>query len=113
MGILPPAGGPAGSAGPAGRLRGGRQMANLLTLDDLGLAGLSGKRVFVRVDFNVPISGDHKVLDATRIEEAIPTIRELSEAGCIVILASHLGRPKGQRDPRYTLLPVTYELERL
>ena len=88
-------------------------MANLLTLDDLDLASLSGKRVFVRVDFNVPISGDHKVLDATRIEEAIPTIRELSEAGCVVILASHLGRPKGQPDPRYTLLPVTYELERL
>ncbi len=91
-------------------------VANLLTLDDLddrGLAGLSGKRVFVRVDFNVPTSSDHKVLDATRIEEAIPTIRELSEAGCIVILASHLGRPKGQPDPRYTLLPVTYELERL
>ena len=88
-------------------------MANLLTLDDLDLAGLSGKRVFVRVDFNVPISEDHKVLDATRLEEAVPTIRELSAAGCVVILASHLGRPKGQRDPRYTLLPVTYELERL
>jgi phosphoglycerate kinase len=88
-------------------------MANLLTLDDLDLAGLSGKRVFVRVDFNVPISEDHKVLDATRLEEALPTLRELSRAGGIVILASHLGRPKGQRDPRYTLLPVAYELERL
>src|SRR5215203_2100015 len=88
-------------------------MANLLTLDDLDLASLKGKRVFVRVDFNVPISEDHKVLDATRLEEALPTLRELSEAGLIVILASHLGRPKGQRDPRYTLLPVVYELERL
>ena len=88
-------------------------MANLLTLDDLDLASLSGKRVFVRVDFNVPISEDHKVLDATRLEEAIPTIRELSAAGCVVILASHLGRPKGRRDPRYTLRPVADELRQL
>src|SRR5215218_758482 len=88
-------------------------MANLLTLEDLDLASLNGKRAFVRVDFNVPVAEDHKVLDATRLEEAVPTIRELSEAGLIVILASHLGRPKGQRDPRYTLLPVIYELERL
>ena len=54
---------------------------SLLTLDDLDLASLRGKRVFVRVDFNVPIAEDHKVLDATRLEEAVPTIRELSEAG--------------------------------
>jgi phosphoglycerate kinase len=88
-------------------------MADLLTLEDLDLASLKGKRVFVRVDFNVPISEDHKVLDATRLEEAVPTLQELSAAGLIVILASHMGRPKGQRDPRYTLLPVVYELERL
>jgi phosphoglycerate kinase len=81
-------------------------MADLLTLDDLDLANLSGKRVFVRVDFNVPISEDHKVGDATRLEEAVPTIRELAAAGAVVILASHLGRPKGKRDPRYTLRPV-------
>jgi len=81
-------------------------MADLLTLDDLDLANLSGKRVFVRVDFNVPISEDHKVRDATRLEEAVPTIRELAAAGAVVILASHLGRPKGKRDPRYTLRPV-------
>ncbi len=88
-------------------------MANLLTLDDLDLASLRGKRVFVRVDFNVPISGGHKVGDTTRLEEAVPTIKELTGAGCIVILASHLGRPKGTNDPRYTLLPVVYELARL
>jgi phosphoglycerate kinase len=81
-------------------------MADLLTLDDLDLANLSGKRVFVRVDFNVPISEDHKVGDTTRLEEAVPTIRELAAAGAVVILASHLGRPKGKRDPRYTLRPV-------
>jgi phosphoglycerate kinase len=88
-------------------------MTDLLTLEALDLASLRGKRVFVRVDFNVPISDDHKVLDATRLEEALPTIRELAAAGAIVILASHLGRPKGKPDPRYSLLPVTYELERL
>jgi phosphoglycerate kinase len=86
-------------------------MTELLTLDDLG--DLNGKRVFLRVDFNVPISEDHKVLDATRLEEAMPTIRELTSAGAIVILASHLGRPKGQRDPRYTLRPVADHLRGL
>jgi phosphoglycerate kinase len=85
-------------------------MADLLTLDDLDFDHLEGKRVFVRVDFNVPLSKDQKVVDATRLEEAIPTIRELAGAGAVVILASHLGRPKGQRDPRYTLLPVAEEL---
>lgn len=87
-------------------------MANLLTLDDLDLANLKGKRVFVRVDFNVPLDGD-RVVDATRLEEAIPTIRELSGAGGVVILASHLGRPKGKRDPKYSLRPVADELSRL
>ncbi|HEX6898451.1 MAG TPA: phosphoglycerate kinase [Thermoanaerobaculia bacterium] len=87
-------------------------MANLLTLDDLDLANLNGKRVFVRVDFNVPIK-EGKVLDATRLEEALPTIRELSAAGGVVILTSHLGRPKGQRDPKYSLRPVADELRRL
>jgi len=88
-------------------------MTRLLTLDDLDLAGLNGRRVFVRVDFNVPISEDHEVLDATRLEESVPTIRELAASGAIVILASHLGRPKGKRDPRYSLRPVVTELDRL
>lgn len=86
-------------------------MTDLLTLDDLG--DLNGKRVFVRVDFNVPISEDHKVMDDTRLREAEPTIRELTSAGAIVILASHLGRPKGKRDPRYTLRPVADHLRGL
>ena len=88
-------------------------MTDLLTLDDLDLASLTGKRVFVRVDFNVPLSDDHEVLDATRLEEAVTTLRELTAAGAIVILASHLGRPKGKRDPRYSLRPVAEELDRL
>ncbi|MEA2600359.1 MAG: phosphoglycerate kinase [Acidobacteriota bacterium] len=94
-------------------------MANLLTLDDLDLAHLRGRRVFVRVDFNVPMSEAseaseareaREVLDATRLEEAIPTIRELTGAGGIVLLASHLGRPKGKRDPRFSLRPVADKL---
>jgi phosphoglycerate kinase len=85
-------------------------MADLLNLDDLDFDHLEGQRVFVRVDFNVPLSKDHKVVDATRLEESIPTIRELAGAGAVVILASHLGRPKGQRDPRYSLLPVAEAL---
>ena len=88
-------------------------MADLYTLDDLDLAGLRGKRVFVRVDFNVPLAEDRSVLDATRLEEALPTLRELIRAGAVVVLASHLGRPKGKRDPRYTLRPVADALTAL
>jgi phosphoglycerate kinase len=88
-------------------------VANLLTLDDLDLAHLRGRRVFVRVDFNVPLSEAREVVDATRLEEAIPTLRELTGAGGIVLLASHLGRPKGKRDPRYSLRPVADKLVEL
>ncbi len=88
-------------------------MPELLTLDDLDLAGLNGKPVFVRVDFNVPMSETGEVADTTRLDEAIPTIRELTAAGCKVLLASHAGRPKGKRDPRYTLRPVAAKLAEL
>ena len=88
-------------------------MANLLTLDDLDLTSLRGKRVFVRVDFNVPLSAASEVGDATRLEEAIPTIRELTGAGGVLLLASHLGRPKGKPDPRTSLRPVAAKLAAL
>lgn len=84
-------------------------MSRLLTLEDLvpgGLDALSGRTVFVRVDFNVPLTDDGEVADATRIEEALPTLRTLSGAGARLVLASHCGRPKGSPDPGLSLRPV-------
>jgi phosphoglycerate kinase len=80
-----------------------------LSIKDLEL---SGKRVFIRVDFNVPIK-DGKVDDDTRIRAAIPTIEFALNAGASVILASHLGRPKGQRVAKYSLKPVADHLSTL
>ena len=88
-------------------------MTDLLTLDDLKQGQLHGQRVFVRVDFNVPMSDAGEVGDTTRIEEALPTIRELSGAGARVLLASHHGRPKDGPDPRYSLRPVAAKLAEL
>src|SRR6185503_16283636 len=80
-----------------------------LSIRDLDL---KGKRVFIRVDFNVPIK-DGKVDDDTRIRAAIPTINYATEHGARVILASHLGRPKGQRVDKYSLRPVQTRLQEL
>jgi phosphoglycerate kinase len=88
-------------------------MTDLLTLDDLDLGSLDGTRVFVRVDFNVPLSSTGEVVDATRLEEALPTIRELTAAGAKLLLASHHGRPKDGPDPRYSLRPVAAKLSEL
>ncbi|HEX2642454.1 MAG TPA: phosphoglycerate kinase [Thermoanaerobaculia bacterium] len=88
-------------------------MTDLLTLEDLDLTSLTDRRVFVRVDFNVPLSESGEVLDDTRLQEALPTLRELSAAGGKLLLASHQGRPKGQPDPRYTLRPVAVRLAEL
>ena len=83
---------------------------NKKTITDL--TDLRGKRVFVRVDFNVPLDGS-TITDDTRIEASLPTIRYLVEAGARVILASHLGRPKGKPVPAMSLAPCAKRLGEL
>ena len=73
---------------------------------------LKGKRVFIRVDFNVPLAGD-RVEDDTRIRETLPTLRLVIERGGRLVLASHLGRPKGKVNPKYSLKPVAGRLSEL
>src|SRR4029453_17498021 len=80
-----------------------------LSIKDLDL---TGKRVFIRVDFNVPIK-DGKVDDDTRIRASLPTIQYAIDNKARVILASHLGRPKGQRVDKYSLQPVRDHLSQL
>src|SRR6516162_11258691 len=82
---------------------------NKLGISDLDL---SGKRVFMRVDFNVPLS-DGRITDNTRIEAALPSIRYVIEKGGKLILVSHLGRPKGKPEPKYSLKPVAARLAEL
>jgi phosphoglycerate kinase len=89
---------------------------NKLTIDDLSNAGeLKGKRVLVRVDFNVPMSKDEqpKITDDKRIVESLPTIRKIISDGGRVILMSHMGRPKGEKNLKYSLAPVAEHLTRL
>ena len=82
------------------------------TLESLDPAGIDGRRALVRVDFNCPVK-DGKVTDNTRIRAALPTIKYLRDRGARVVLLSHLGRPKGGPDPKYSMQPVVRELERL
>ena len=73
---------------------------------------LSGKKVFIRVDFNVPIK-DGRITEDTRIRASLPTIQYALDKGATVILASHLGRPKGKPNPEYSLRPVAARLSEL
>src|SRR6202163_2590929 len=82
---------------------------NKLSIRDLEI---SGKRVFMRVDFNVPLDGA-RVSDDTRIRETLPTIEFARQRGARLVLASHLGRPKGKPDPKYSMKPVAAKLAEL
>src|SRR5467141_2088687 len=82
---------------------------NKLTINDVDLRG---KRVFIRVDFNVPLK-DGVITDDTRVRETLPTLRLAIQKGGRLVLASHLGRPKGAPDPKYSLAPVAKKLQEL
>ena len=79
-------------------------------IKQLNQLALADKRVLVRVDFNVPQDENGNITDTTRIRESLPTIRAIRSAGGKVILMSHLGRPKGKVNPKYTLAPVATAL---
>jgi len=81
-------------------------MTTFRTIDDLDVAG---KRVLVRADLNVPMK-EGKVTNTTRIDRTVPTLTELADRGAKVIVLSHLGRPKGQKNPEFTLAPVAEAL---
>src|SRR5271154_4478557 len=86
---------------------------NKLTVNDLKV---KDQRVLVRVDYNVPMEekgGRMVINDATRIKETLPTLRLLVEKGAKIILAAHLGRPKGKREPSMSLRPVAEELSKM
>jgi phosphoglycerate kinase len=83
---------------------------NTLTIDDVVLGG---KKVLIRVDFNVPMTADLKVADDTRIVESLPTIRKVLDSGASAILMSHLGRPKGKPTVEFSLAPVAEHLAKL
>jgi len=87
-----------------------RSIADLAST--LGPAGLSGRPVFVRADLNVPLTGG-EIADDGRIRASLPTIRTLRDAGAVVVVASHLGRPAGQPEQRYSLAPVAARLSEL
>jgi phosphoglycerate kinase len=87
-----------------------KDVLNKLSIDELNI---KGKKVFIRVDFNVPFDDNLRITDDSRIRSTLPTINYAIDEGAKVILASHLGRPKGKPDPRYSLAPVAKRLQRL
>jgi phosphoglycerate kinase len=83
---------------------------NKKTIEDIDV---SGKRVFVRCDFNVPLDGEGNITDDKRISESLPTIKYLLDHNAKVVLSSHLGRPKGEFNMKYSLAPVAKRLSEL
>src|SRR5688572_10206126 len=84
------------------------------SLDDLLKEGVSGKRVLLRADLNVPLDkSTAEITDDGRIRASLPTLQALREAGARVVVAAHLGRPKGEPDPKYSLAPVAARLGEL
>jgi phosphoglycerate kinase len=83
------------------------------TVRDLSDAQVKGKRVLLRVDFNVPLNENGEITDDTRIRAALPTIKLLMERGGRPVILSHLGRPKGKPEPKYSLQPVSNRLMEL
>lgn len=79
----------------------------------IDMVDLRNKRVIIRVDFNVPLDDAHQITDDTRIRSALPTINHAVDEGAKVILCSHLGRPKGKPDARFSLAPIAKRLQRL
>ena len=84
-----------------------------MSVKSMAQLDLKGKRVLVRVDFNVPLNDEGKITNDKRIRAAMPTITKLMEEGCKITLMSHLGRPKGQVNPKYSLKPVADYLSHL
>src|SRR5258708_1993247 len=80
------------------------------TVEDLAV---QGKRVLVRVDYNVPLNDQGAITDDTRIKETIPTLNYLLEKGASLVLCAHLGRPKGKPDAKFTLKPIAKRLEEI
>ncbi len=81
-----------------------------LSVKDLSI---NGKKVFIRVDFNVPLDEDLKITDDTRIRSSLPTIKYILDKGGIPVIASHLGRPEGKVNPKMSLAPVAHRLTEL
>lgn len=79
-------------------------------IDEIG--ALTGKKVFIRVDFNVPLDDNQNITEDTRIRSVLPTINYVLDAGAAVVLASHMGRPKGERKPIYSMAPAAKRLSR-
>ena len=84
--------------------------SSIKSLDDLLSEGVAGRGVLVRSDLNVPVDGDGNITDPGRIIASAPTLKALSDAGAKVVVAAHLGRPKGEPDPKLSLAPVAAAL---